>query len=275
MPKGKYTVILIPDEGEETKEFLLSRRWIKGVIYFSIIVIIGVTGLLVWSVPKAIDYNRVNMEHESLKEKQSKVVELIRDLNRMKHIDNYIRNLLGVDLGLPPVSEFEGSIRVNPNASPKGPVDIEDEIPISYLDNIPTHQPVDGFITQEFDKKKASLRDEHHGIDIAAKEGTGINASASGMVVFSGWTVKFGYLIIIFHGDDYFSLYGHNQANFVENLQWVDRGQLIALVGQTGDATGPHLHFEIWKNGKPVDPSDYVMEYNGKELKEGEYGSQG
>lgn len=267
MAKRKYTVVLIPDEGGETKEFLISRRGIKGVIYFSVIMTLGAIGLLVWSLPKAINYNRISSEHELLKEKQLKVIELIRDLNRIRHIDSYVRNLLGVDLEIPPEPVMGDSINIELRTTQ------ETEIPISYLDNIPSFRPLDGFVTQQFNK--ANLRDDHHGIDIAAKVGTGISAAASGMVVYSGWTVKFGYLIILYHGDDYFSLYGHNQANFVESRQWIDRGQLIALVGQTGDATGPHLHFEIWKNGKPVNPSDYIVEYSDKKLTGSEYGIQG
>ncbi|MFQ5788295.1 MAG: M23 family metallopeptidase [Thermodesulfobacteriota bacterium] len=260
MAKKKYTIILIPDSGDETKEFLFSRRTMKAMIYLSLILVSGVVTLLVWSIPKALNYNRISLEQEFLKEKQLKIAEVIRDLNRIKHMDTYIRNVLGVDLEIPLSSDIPDTSQMRPDN------DQEHKFSISYLDNIPSYRPVEGFITRSFNEGNIELIENHYGIDIAAKEGAGINAAASGMVVFSGWTTSYGNLVILYHGDVYFSLYGHNQINLVEGRQWIDRGQLIALVGQTGDVTGPHLHFEIWKDGQPVDPADYIEEFRNQQI---------
>lgn len=91
------------------------------------------------------------------------------------------------------------------------------------------------------------LRDgrRHDGIDISAPTGTPIYASAPGRVVFSGQMRGYGNLVLVRHGDDFFTAYAHNSANKVKVGQTVKKGQLVAEVGRTGRATAPHLHFEI------------------------------
>jgi murein DD-endopeptidase MepM/ murein hydrolase activator NlpD len=114
---------------------------------------------------------------------------------------------------------------------------------------------------------KFSITDNKHGgIDIVAKQGAPIKASASGLVVFSGWTYEMGNLIIIHHGDGYFTHYGHNQQNFKYQLDIVKRGEVIGLVGDTGISSGPHLHFEIWKDKQSIDPLNYFPEYKQTDL---------
>ena len=98
----------------------------------------------------------------------------------------------------------------------------------------------------------------HGGIDIGAPMGARIVASASGTVTTSGWGGGFGNLIIIDHGSGYRTLYAHNSQNHVTVGQHVTQGQVIGLVGSTGNSTGPHLHFEIHRNGVRVDPLIYV-----------------
>lgn len=98
----------------------------------------------------------------------------------------------------------------------------------------------------------------HHGVDIRAKKGTPVLASAPGRVVFSGWKFGYGRLIIIRHADGLETYYSHNAENFVKKGEYVRQGERIAKVGGTGLTTGPHLHFEIRKAGRPVDPLRYI-----------------
>lgn len=95
----------------------------------------------------------------------------------------------------------------------------------------------------------------HQGMDILAPAGTPIKASQSGWVTYSGSAIRgYGNLIILRHNEEFVTVYAHNQVNLVEEGNWVEREQIIAKVGQTGNASGPHLHFEIRKNNKAVDP---------------------
>ena len=101
----------------------------------------------------------------------------------------------------------------------------------------------------------------HRGIDIGAASGTGVLAAASGVVVRSEWNGGFGLFILIRHGnlggDSYYTVYAHNSRNLVSAGDAVVQGQRIALVGSTGNSTGPHIHFEIIRNGVHVDPMIY------------------
>ena len=121
---------------------------------------------------------------------------------------------------------------------------------------VPTHSHV----SSPFGSRRSPIsgRNEHHsGIDIPAPAGTRIVAAADGYVRLSGWNGGFGNTVIIDHGNGYSTLYGHNSFNRVVVGQRVTRGQHIADVGTTGLSTGNHLHFEIRRNGVPVNPMPF------------------
>jgi murein DD-endopeptidase MepM/ murein hydrolase activator NlpD len=112
--------------------------------------------------------------------------------------------------------------------------------------------PVEGKLSAVFDETESKM---HKGIDLSALAGTPIKASGPGKAIYSGNTIRgYGNLIILRHSEEYVTIYAHNEVNLVEEGDWVERGQIIGRVGQTGRATGPHLHFEIRKNNKAVDP---------------------
>ncbi|QMS87505.1 peptidoglycan DD-metalloendopeptidase family protein [Nostoc edaphicum CCNP1411] len=98
----------------------------------------------------------------------------------------------------------------------------------------------------------------HAGLDFAASYGSTIRAADSGTVIFAGWYGGYGRAVIIDHGNGITTLYGHSSELYVADGQAVERGQAIAAVGSTGLSTGPHLHFEVRRNGTPVDPTNYL-----------------
>ncbi|KAF3891208.1 peptidoglycan DD-metalloendopeptidase family protein [Tolypothrix bouteillei VB521301] len=98
----------------------------------------------------------------------------------------------------------------------------------------------------------------HAGLDFAASYGSTIRAADSGTVIFAGWYGGYGRAVIINHGNGITTLYGHTSELFVSEGQTVERGQAIAAVGSTGLSTGPHLHFEVRKNGTPVNPMNFL-----------------
>ncbi|HAB54303.1 MAG: hypothetical protein A2315_11100 [Ignavibacteria bacterium RIFOXYB2_FULL_35_12] len=111
-------------------------------------------------------------------------------------------------------------------------------------------RPINGFISREFNPEEG-----HYGIDIVAKTGTPIYSTASGYVIFSDYTVDDGYMIIIIHPNDYISVYKHCSSLLKHKREKIIQSEMIALSGNTGHKShGPHLHFEIWKNGQPLNP---------------------
>jgi len=116
--------------------------------------------------------------------------------------------------------------------------------------------PVQGRFSNLFEGAEEK---RHQGVDIVCPLGTPIKAASSGKVIYSGNTIRgYGNLILLRHPEDYVTVYAHNQVNLVEEGIWVERGQVIGKVGNTGRATGPHLHFEIRKNNRAVDPLPYL-----------------
>jgi murein DD-endopeptidase MepM/ murein hydrolase activator NlpD len=121
--------------------------------------------------------------------------------------------------------------------------------------------PSDGAITSAFGWRRHPLLGSsrfHAGIDFGASYGSTIRAADSGTVIFSGWYGGYGYAVVIDHGGGIATLYGHSSELYVSEGQTVQRGEAIAAVGSTGLSTGPHLHFEVRENGKPVDPTRYL-----------------
>lgn len=114
--------------------------------------------------------------------------------------------------------------------------------------------PVEGIITQGFDEKN-----RHYGTDIVAKANANVAAVLDGVVVFTDWTVKTGYVIQIQHANNLLSVYKHNSTLLKQQGDYVRAGEVIAVVGNTGEeSSGPHLHFELWRAGNPLNPEDFI-----------------
>ena len=114
--------------------------------------------------------------------------------------------------------------------------------------------PLSGNVSQVF-----SIDDKHYAIDIVAQTGSPVRTIADGTVILAEWTAETGYVITIQHPNNFLSVYKHNGTLLKQQGDVVESGEAIASVGSTGElTTGPHLHFELWNNGFPVNPTDYV-----------------
>jgi murein DD-endopeptidase MepM/ murein hydrolase activator NlpD len=114
--------------------------------------------------------------------------------------------------------------------------------------------PIVGQVTSEFD-----YGIKHFGVDIAAPVNSPVKAVAKGTVVFAEWTIQTGHVVIIDHLYGLTSVYKHNNSGLILQGDLVESGQVIALSGNTGEfTTGPHLHFELWRDGSPANPEDYI-----------------
>ena len=114
--------------------------------------------------------------------------------------------------------------------------------------------PVKGVISAKYDAAK-----EHYAIDIVTAEKEPVKVTANGVVVLAEWTIDAGYVIVVQHADNLVSFYKHNAVLLKKTGNFVKAGDAIAIVGNTGEqTTGPHLHFELWHNLMPVNPTDFL-----------------
>ncbi len=121
------------------------------------------------------------------------------------------------------------------------------------------HTPTSGVLTSTFGEKRGESI--HKGIDLAAPTGTPIEAAFTGVINYSGVAKGYGKVVIIDHDNGMQTVYAHCNKLYVNTGENINRGQLIAEVGNTGDSTGPHLHFELKINGNTIDPLEYKGDY--------------
>jgi murein DD-endopeptidase MepM/ murein hydrolase activator NlpD len=198
------------------------------------------------------DKNNIAKQYESLEVIQYKRKELLGEakkeseylINRKEKLEEHteeleseIQNL--INLIQTRNNPFIGSLSAIPNSTGE----------ISW--------PTSGYVTSEFGYRIHPIAGNlkfHTGIDIGADYGTPIEAADGGRVIYNSWFGGYGNTIIIDHGKGIVTLYAHCSELFVKSGQLVVKGQKIALVGSTGNSTGPHLHFEVRKNGEPTNP---------------------
>jgi murein DD-endopeptidase MepM/ murein hydrolase activator NlpD len=139
----------------------------------------------------------------------------------------------------------------------------ENPTPTPYFSSIPNIRPVGGSITSAFGNRihpiyKVSLF--HSGIDFSASEGTRVQSTGDGVVAYSGYDKGYGQKITINHGFGYKTIYAHLSKSLVRQGQKIKRGEIIALSGNTGISTGPHLHYEVQKDNVKVNPTAYFFD---------------
>ncbi|HEY0653954.1 MAG TPA: M23 family metallopeptidase [Chryseosolibacter sp.] len=114
--------------------------------------------------------------------------------------------------------------------------------------------PISGFVSDHYNAKKG-----HFGVDVVAKTNEPVKCIADGTVVFSSWTQDFGYVLMIQHSANLISIYKHNAELYKKLGTFVNAGEIISIVGNSGEMTsGPHLHFELWYNGSSLNPEEFV-----------------
>ena len=281
--KSKKVSVLVVPEGEGAVfSFKLP------VLIFRVVVVAGTVGMIVvlfmfisWAqlLRKASTYDRLAEENAILVQEHDRLVQLQGRVERLQQLEDQIRRVLGVNLTPdstarivepdytelreePATSQREIAPTLRPTAAEPHPAIYSlMEADVLREPEIPSLWPVQGFQSRGFETDEIVPERGHLGVDIAAREGSAIKATAGGVVVWAGWSSLYGNVVILAHSSGYFSFYGHNQVNLVRARQLIRRGDPIALLGNTGQSTAPHLHFEIWRGGDPLDPANILMPY--------------
>lgn len=218
-------------------------------------------------------------ENEQFRADLQQLVELERRVAQLQHFENQVRNALGANaITTTEDHVFASIIAAHSDTSsalfqPESNLVTDTPLAVHSTSTtaigseiypgaeIPSLWPVDGFISRGYEWNVVVPGRSHPGVDIAAKEGAVVKATAGGLVVWSGWSSRYGNTVVLSHQSGYFSMYGHNQVILVEPRQRVQRGMPIALLGNTGQSSAPHLHFEIWLYEVAINPLDMLVTY--------------
>ena len=252
MAESKYLTLMIIPEGTESRRGYRMRRWVFRAILGSLVVIL--VGIILFFLfygkvlTRAAMADKLAKENERLLRYQYKVQLLEGNLKQAREIVTRLTQLAGINIEFP---ELPDDSTLFANLDKKGMAVVSRSAGVDF--SIPSGLPIQGFITQDFE---IDNRDHYHpGIDIACAEGTPVLATGGGEVVVADFdSTAYGYQVVVRHNDSITTLYGHNSELLVKLGQTVLAGSRLALSGNTGQSTAPHLHYEIRINNNPKDP---------------------
>jgi murein DD-endopeptidase MepM/ murein hydrolase activator NlpD len=207
----------------------------------------------------ALETERLEAENEVLREENTKISQIETELALIDNMRRQIETWAGVVPGRTIETTAAGQYTLLPNVWPR---------PYTYDIMRPFYAgraayphgmivPATGWISRRF-IEKAGDEPGHPGIDIAASEGTPVRCTLDGIVGSAGWDDTYGNVIVVEHNDSLSTVYGHNEKILGKEGDHVTKGQVIAIVGNTGRSTAPHLHFGVLKKQQPVNPELYV-----------------
>ena len=216
------------------------------------------------------------VEHQRMKEKLSylsaQFLEMKDTMESLRQAERDFRKLFGVKSKTTVLESADpadtGSLdmevlREQIEASMRSVTDIRKYIAEQkdlYLAT-PAGWPVSGSLSSPYGNRRHPVHEEnrfHTGVDISVPSGSEVKATADGIVSLAGWTENSGIVVVVEHGHGFSTAYAHSRKALVRVGQRVVRGEPIALSGSTGISTGPHVHYEIWKNGRHTDPAGYL-----------------
>lgn len=289
MSARKFTILVIPEGSHRVRRFGLRRSVLGAVLGGCLALTLGISLL-------AFDYFRTKVDRNELSRLRSQNRIQQKELHRLSASIEDLRQEMVVlaqndakvrvlaQLSKPRNDSLSGMGGPPEESSPADFSDLQREIDEiraaidlrresqeeiqgflndqrSLLAAKPSGWPIKGWVTSGFGMRKSPFsgrRKMHEGLDVAARTGTPIYATADGMVSQSETAPGYGKLVVIDHGYGYKTYYAHNSKNFVKVGQRVKRGDKIAAVGNTGSSTGSHVHYEVRLNGVPVNPKKFL-----------------
>jgi murein DD-endopeptidase MepM/ murein hydrolase activator NlpD len=280
--KSSYTVMFVPDGKGRTFYIRLNKRIVFSVVFFLVILVSGSTFLIVKSGligAKLQHIHSLRNENKRLSEENQKLHEIVSKIEFIERTNTYINRL---------VTAVGEKGFVNPLKKASLIVDeklfVEDSLDSVASDrrvemseeykstsvlsasreeislSIPNISPVGGWVTKEFINNKSDPVLNHLGVDFSAKTGMPIRATAPGIVESVVTDTYFGLLVTVRHKFGFVTRFGHCSQALVSKGDNVERGRTIALVGNTGRSSAPHLHYEVIKDGKHVNPLKFTFD---------------
>ncbi len=258
MAKKYVTLLVVPNDDTDNPRRLSLPQWLyRGLLVFVALTLIApivYVAAYYEIVARAADAGRLAEENESLRRYQYKVQLLEQELMESRQLVEQITEMAGLDsLTMADVyGAGDSAVGDNPVRMTSG--NLSRTLPPSSP--IPDGLPATGWITRGFSDIPGK---KHPGVDLAMSEGSAVYATAFGTVTFSGYDDEYGYMIVMHNNDSIETVFGHNSKNLVQAGDTVFAGQRIALSGNTGQSSAPHLHYEIRINGEAVNPIKYFV----------------
>jgi murein DD-endopeptidase MepM/ murein hydrolase activator NlpD len=269
----KYRLVILNESTFEEKiSFKLSRLNVFVTGSLCIIGLIGLTTLLIAFTPlreyiPGYSSNKLKKQAADLTFETDSLVRVLNSTNR--YLDN-IRKVLTGDIENNEINRdsLREQFKLDPSTIDLKPiiqdsllraeVALEDKYNLfeqnTVKSDVVLFPPIAGTVSQKYDARK-----KHYAVDVVAARETPVKAAANGMVIFAEWTADTGHVIILEHKDGLLSVYKHNGSLNKSQGDMVRAGEVIASVGNTGEfTTGPHLHFELWDKGTPLNPLDFI-----------------
>jgi murein DD-endopeptidase MepM/ murein hydrolase activator NlpD len=277
-----YTVVFIPEDHGKTFSIRIKKSVFRYLIFSFVIIILGMS-LLIYNTGKiSVKLQLVHSlksENLKLKDENRKLLVIEENLQKMESYREYLNRVVNTsakairtpaplfkiaeaDDELATATADSAGEKSRTDTAAKGTLPSEAALVRDEHDgqksSSPGIIPVQGWITRRFLSDKKELSNNHPGVDFAATAGSLIRASWSGVVDEISHDTYLGTIVTINHGNDLVSRYCHCSQVLVAKGDRVESGQAIALVGNTGRSSGPHLHFEVISGGKSVDPLKFI-----------------
>ena len=290
MSDKRFTILVIPEGSHQVRRFGVRLSVLKRIAAAAVVLALGLAGLITDYVLTNLDQNelkRLQVENLSQREELHRLVVKLEDLRQeivvLAQNDAKVRVMAKlsapksdsmVGVGGPAtqedvnrefsdiqqrIDEVRRQIDLRRESQEEIQGILNDQR--SLLAAKPGGWPVKGWLTSSFGMRRDPFngrRKMHEGLDIAARTGTSVTATADGIVSSVKTEPGYGKVVILDHGYGYRTIYGHNSRYYVKVGQRVRRGERIAAVGNTGRSTGSHVHYEIRLNGVPVNPRKYL-----------------
>ena len=289
-----WTVMVVPHGSDSPRSYSISERAVRFALYVGAVLglmaaigigtAIATTGRYITGAIRPTEANAMSSHPRDLSEVAKRVASLRDTLEVIKKRESQIRLLAGLPatdsaarvLAAADDSLADSATRALPSADVEALIQRADQLSARFaavtdslesnaqrFASVPSIMPTPGWLTSQFSRSRnhplLHISRPHEGIDVAAPMGAPIIAPASGVVMRVGYENGYGNTLEIDHGNGIVTRYAHCSRIDVKSGQRVTRGQVIAAVGSTGLATGPHLHYEIHINGKVVNPLTYVL----------------
>jgi murein DD-endopeptidase MepM/ murein hydrolase activator NlpD len=287
--KRRYTFIMVPDaKSQETRTVSVSRLGLLATMLAAFLLILALVFAAIVYTPLGTHLplsspELVKQYGKQIVDIQKQLHLLLEEVNVLRGYNVKLRRAMGENLarpdslaqavnrldsaaGLPPLVNM--GIPDSEGVEPGSTAAIYDAIDRNTVPGsgaepnrhemsvkFPLTMPAEGFMSRGFQPEQL-----HYGLDIAGKQGSPILAAADGVVIFAAWTYDDGFTLMMAHDEGFTTVYKHNQSLLKNAGERIRRGEMIALLGNTGrTSSGPHLHFEVWKDGVAQDPTNYLL----------------